>query len=569
MIERKNKKPAGSFSKVWKLIVVLRKCSGKGVIGDKDALISPKAARILMYCGLLIVTGAVFAGVYLVQPYVAGFIGVKGLAQVLMLVFLILSFVLAIKDIVTVLYMADDLGLLLPMPFSAAQIVMAKLVVASYFPVMLSVVILNSVCLGYGIRAGEGVSFVIGTVLSSILIPVTGISVAALLIVILFRVFRVLRSRNLTVALGGIFTFGLTIAYIIFYSMLDSGGSEKATAAVNALSSVSGAFPNISFMTRFMFDGSIPGLLISFAVTLAVIGLTVLAVRAFYFNTALSMQNTGTRSKGVSKAALHGGKKRSALKALTAYEAKSARRNPAYMIYGFVMSFFWPVLFALPFLFRNSDIFGDVALPLDTIPALLAAMSFAMMASCFSCGFNILPGTAFSREGSSFAALRALPLDLADYYKSKRNFSLLVCSLGSVLYVVVLGIVCVAAGFISVGNSWTVLAGACFCFFLNLFWISLMLLKNSKNPRFNWDSEAEFSRKLGIINLIMIIIGVIALIGFFIAVNFAPMLNEPQIRRIVLIICAAASLVFLVLALMVNSLAVKKAPKNLMKIEAA
>jgi len=39
------------------------------------------------------------------------------------------------------------------------------------------------------------------------------------------------------------------------------------------------------------------------------------------------------------KADLRSGKKNDVLKALTIYEAKSARRNPAYLIYGYIMSF--------------------------------------------------------------------------------------------------------------------------------------------------------------------------------------------------------------------------------------
>ena len=561
-----DKKSTGSFAKVRKLIKILRKCNGKTVIGDSAALIPPKAAKILTYCGLLLLTGAIFAGAYMVQPYMAGFVAVKSLAQMLMLILLIISFVLAVKDIVTVLYAADDLELLLPLPFSAAQIVMAKIIVVSVFPVALSLVILNSVCLGYGIRAGEGALFIIGTVLSSVLIPVTGISLAVLLVVIIFRVFGVLRNRDVTIALGGIFTFGLSILYIYFSNRF-SRGSGDAAASLNALSSVAAAFPNISFMNRFMFEGSIPGLLISLAVSLAVTVLALLAVKAFYFKTALSMQNTGTKKKAVSKDQLGRGKKNSALGALTAYEAKSARRNPAYLIYGFVMTFLWPVLFGFSLFLGRNTMPGGIAFPLGTVPALIASMSFAVTASCFACGFNVLPGTAFTREGSSFSAIRALPVDITEYCRSKRNFSLMLCSLGSVLYVIILGIVCIAAGFISIKSSWTVLLGACCGFLLNLIWIDLLILKNSKKPRFNWDSEAEFSRKLGAVNVVMIIIGVVALMVFMVSLPLAPVLNDSGAKKTALIICAAVLLAIFVAAPLINHFAVKKASKNLMEFE--
>ncbi len=563
-----DKKTNGSFSKVRKLITILQKSNGKGAVGGSDALISPKAAKILLYCGLFVLTCALLAGMCYIQPFAARFFSLRGVTQALMMMLLILSFVLAVKDAVTVLYTSDDIELLLPMPFSAGQIVMAKLAVVSVFPIGLCVVLLNAVCLGFGIREGAGMSFIIGTVLSSILIPVTGIAAGTLLIVIIFRIFGFIRNRDITVALGGIFTFGFTIAYMYFSSKFRGEGSGEAVAAAfNAVSSVSMAFPNIYFMNRFMFEGSIPGLLISLAVTAVMIALALAAVRAFYLNSALSMQNTSTKKKALSEASLHKGKKNDVLKALTGYEAKSTRRNPAYMIYGFVMSFVWPVLFALPVIMGDRKIINGIVFPVGTVPALLAFMALGITASCFSCGFNILPGSAFSREGSSFSMIQALPVDFKDYYRSKRNFSMLVCSLGSVLYVVILGIVSVAAGFISIGNSWTILAGACACFFFNLTLINLMLLKNSAKPRFNWDSETEFARKLGLINVIAIVFGMIMLVVLIIALVLLPMLDGLRTERTILIVCAFVELILIILAFVVDHFAVRTASKNLMKQE--
>ena len=248
-MENKN----GSFSKVRKLVTVLKKCNGKAVVGDSGALISPAAAKILMYCGLLVVGIALFLGAYILEPFVGEFISPKSLAQSVMVALFITTVILAIKDTVTVLYTSDDLALLLPMPFTAGQIVAAKVAVICIFPMGLCFLLLNSICLGYGIRAGAGALFVIGTVLSGILIPVTAIAAAVLLIVIIFRVFGFIRNRDITVAAGGIFAFGLTVAYIFISNSLRGESSGQAVAALRLLSSVSAAFPNIFFMNRFWF----------------------------------------------------------------------------------------------------------------------------------------------------------------------------------------------------------------------------------------------------------------------------------------------------------------------------
>ena len=549
-MEKKN----GSFSKVRKLVTVLKKCNGKAVVGDSGALISPAAARILMYCGLLAVGIALFLGAYVLEPFVGEFISPKSLAQSVMVALFITTVILAIKDTVTVLYTSDDLALLLPMPFTAGQIVAAKVAVICIFPMGLCFLLLNSICLGYGIRAGAGALFVIGTVLSSILIPVTAIAAAVLLIVIIFRVFGFIRNRDITVAAGGIFAFGLTVAYIFISNSLRGESSGQAAEALRLLSSVSAAFPNIFFMNRFMFEKSIPGLFISLAITAAIAVLAMLAVRAFYFDTALSMQTTSVKKKAVSQEALRQTKKNNVLGALTGYEAKSARRNPAYMIYGFVMSLVWPVLLLVPLFMSNNGLFRESTGPLGTEYALLASVTFAITASCFSCGFNILPGSAFSREGDTFHAIRALPIDYGDYCRSKRNFCMFICSLGSVLYVIILGIVCI---------GWTLLAGAGVSFLMNLLLIDLMILRDSAKPRLDWDSEVELSRKLGLVNIIGIVFGVIMLTIFIICMFIIPSLTDPAFMQAAFILAAALALIVLAAALAVNHFAMKKAARNI------
>ena len=142
-----------SFKKVLGLIKVLRKCNGKTVLGE-GTLISARAAGILAAAGLTILAGGLFLGMYLLEPAAASFITAGGLAKMLMMILLILSFVLAVKDIVTVLYTSDGLELLVPLPFSASQIVLAKLAVASRFPVILSLILMGP-CEAVGLLAPE------------------------------------------------------------------------------------------------------------------------------------------------------------------------------------------------------------------------------------------------------------------------------------------------------------------------------------------------------------------------------------------------------------------------------
>ena len=564
-------KATGGYAKVRKLVTVLEKCNGKAAVGGKDALLSPAGVKILMVSGIVLLTGALFAIFFLTEPMLAPHIPIEAITKGLMLILLLMSFILSVKNIVTVLYTADDLPVLLPMPFSAGQIVTAKLAVASKFTVGLSVVLLNAVCLGLGIRAGLGAAFVIGTLLSSVMLPLTGIALATLVVVVVFRVFGFIRNRDITMVLGGIFTLVLLVAYMIVSNRFTAEKSgETALAAFRSVSSVSDGFPNISFMTDFMVNGNIRGLLIALAVTAAVVLPAMLAVKLFYFSTALSMQNTGKGAKAVSKDDLSSGKKAGAVSALTRYEAKHTRRNPAYLLYGFAMTFIWPVMVGVPLFFSTGSVLEKMIFPLDMKTAALGAMLFGVTASCLACGFNVLAGTAFSREGSTFSLLRALPVDFRDYYKSKRNFAMLICSLGSVGYVVLLGIVCLVTGVITLASGWVILYGAAVSFLLDLVFVNWLLLHNSKKPYFDWDSETEISRKLGWINIVAVIAGLIAFIAFMLTVvitsqaEFADTMRRSEvITTVTVVVLSAVMATALGLAFLINRYSVAKGAKNL------
>ncbi len=74
------------FSKISRLIAVLKKCNGKAVVGGNEALISPKAARILISCCLFLLVAALSAGMYFIEPVLGRFIDARNLSQTLMLI---------------------------------------------------------------------------------------------------------------------------------------------------------------------------------------------------------------------------------------------------------------------------------------------------------------------------------------------------------------------------------------------------------------------------------------------------------------------------------------------------
>ena len=64
-------------------------------------------------------------------------------------------------------------------------------------------------------------------------------------------------------------------------------------------------------------------------------------------------------------------------------------------------------------------------------------------------------------------------------------------------------------------------------FLMDLLLIDLMILRDSAKPRLDWDSEVELSRKLGAVNIIAMVFGVVMLMAFIIAMFIIPSIEDP------------------------------------------
>jgi polyferredoxin len=166
-----------------------------------------------------------------------------------------------------------------------------------------------------------------------------------------------------------------------------------------------------------------------------------------------------------------------------------------------------------------------------------------------------------------------MPFDFKDYYKSKFRFSMLICSLGSVSYILILGIVCMVTGIVPITGSWVFLYSAFVCVLCNLIFVNRMLVSNAKSPVFSRDSETEISRKLGGINAVALIIGFVMYIALFVFIIIAmiPELSSVFLNSttgtVAAVTAAVFALLIFVIAVAVNKTSVKKAEKSLMIIE--
>ena len=139
---------------------------------------------------------------------------VESIFSTIMVIGCLVSFFMSIPQVINRLYMSSDLDVLITLPFTDMEIVVAKLVSVALMPMVLCSVVVIPCGLGYGITAGGfGAMFWVGLVLSAPLLALTMVSVAGILIILLMRAFRFIRSRNMISVISTLLIFACMVGY--------------------------------------------------------------------------------------------------------------------------------------------------------------------------------------------------------------------------------------------------------------------------------------------------------------------------------------------------------------------
>lgn len=171
-------------------------------------------------------------------------------------------------------YMDSDLVKLLPLPFTPAQIVGAKgfccllneyyLIVLLFFPFLL----------GYGISAKMGIFYWINMILACLIFPVVPLVYAAVLTMLVMRLFKNIRNKDFLSYLGfaaslifaiGINVFSRSIGNFEMQDIMNLMESQKGT--LRAFRTI---FPNLPLMTGSLADASFLKMILYIATTAAI-----------------------------------------------------------------------------------------------------------------------------------------------------------------------------------------------------------------------------------------------------------------------------------------------------------
>ena len=410
--------------------------------------------------------------------------------------------------IINTMYMSNDLPVLLTLPYTYDEIIGAKLLNVSSFS-WLSAAVFSIPCgLAYGIVNGAAASFYLALLLAAICIPIITISFIGSVIILIMYFVHSLRNKDSLKIIGAIFGFIILIAFVIA-----SNFNRIDDSAVSQVVDTIGRFVNvipINFALKVLLNGSFNGLML-----LAAIGITagfllifVVLTKFLYISGALSMQETSSSAMHLEgEAFAKACRRRNVFRTYLAKEFKLVRRNPAYLMRGFLIPYLYPAVILLLYIFSSNSIsflsISDLNSKMDVL-GWVTAVSM-LIASMASCG-NVIAYTCISREGEDVQIMKQLPVDYREVLKAKQWTAMLISGSSCLLYVVIGGIIMVAVNVLPI---WSIPYGIVISLAIMAFCTGMIMIPDLKKPLFTWESEADMIKnKTSATCIIILMLGI-------------------------------------------------------------
>ena len=290
-------------------------------------------------------------------------------------------------------------------------------------------------------------------------------------------------------------------------------------------------------------DGALLYGLIALLITVVFVGVFCLLSATIYLSTALSVQETSSGKGELTAAELEAAcEPKSLIKTYLLKEIRHVRREPAYLMQGFLMPILYPGIILVLYMFVSSNLSLLHLSNLTNTASALGWMTYVSIMVSFVCtSQNAICTTCMSREGEDIMFLKQTPVDHKVILRSKLYTSLIVSSLGSTTYVIVGGVVLAILGYLPV---WMILYGLLVNVCLLFFCVCVRMMGDIKKPSFTWESESQMLEKAnGPSALVFALVGILVPYIFTGAINICAELIPGLVYM-------AAGAVVLIVALM-------------------
>ncbi|AEE97850.1 putative ABC transporter permease subunit [Mahella australiensis] len=393
---------------------------------EKDKLWQPILVGLLMLLGFGILFS--FYTTILMGIMQAGLtIGQTELVLVISVIIVqIVELITGIFTVMSAFYFAQDLSILIPIPFKPWQIVGAKFIGVMLSEYVLTIPLILPAVIIYATYINIGVMYWISSVIIMLTAPLLPLAIASLIVMVLMRFISATKGKEFFTALGTVFGVIISIGMQVIINRTNNMGTDSMEDMLNGsmdlVRTLSSAFPPASWAVNAMIsEGMLAvGYMALFLgiSSLVLAGVLALSETVFYKSVLASSEVSGRRQRldrhQLSRAF---GKKRSHTMALFMKEWKLFWRTPLFVTNGLMPFLIIPAAFLIPFM-TSQDMSGITTLldvPRGSLVFNLAIVGILL----FVAASNPLTYTTFSREGRTFWMSLALPVDIKEQVNAK------------------------------------------------------------------------------------------------------------------------------------------------------
>ncbi|NLU35715.1 MAG: hypothetical protein GXX01_01650 [Clostridiales bacterium] len=406
-------------------------------------------------------------------------------------------FVFGIFYVISTFYFSSDVEMLLPMPLKPRQIVAAKFLVVTIYEYFTTAIFFLPIWITYGVYMKCSPMFYLYGLIVFLLLPVTPLSIASVIIMIIMRFTNLSRYKDTVRMLGGMIGIFLGLGLnIVMQNVLGRMSPEEIMELVqkgeNSLVVLtSGIFPTARWGAEAMiYHNQLSGfmsLLIYAGFSILIFMILLWLAQLIYLKGAAGLSETGSkRNKQGRKQLAEEAVRGSVIGTYTRTELKLLFRTPIYFINCVMINFLWPIFILLPLIFQPEEI--NVIRELSQVmnrPGIEGMiLAGAFIAALFFSASNGITSTSISREGQELFIKKYLPVSYRQQLTAKILSGFLL-GLVSVLSMIIFGILVLK---ISIWLSLLILAVV----WLPVLYTSLTgLLIDLYNPKLDWDSEQK------------------------------------------------------------------------------
>lgn len=398
-------------------------------------------------------------------------------------------FLFGIFYVVSVLYHAKDIEILMALPLRPYQILGAKFLTLVVYEYIVESFMLLPILVAFGIKSGANVLYYVYSAVLFFFVPVIALSMAGIIVMIVMRFTGFGKNKQAFKFVGGIIALVLAIGVNVAIQGSVTNISQEQLIAIasgqtSLVSVISNIFPGIIFAANtLIYSSAMSGLVNMFLFILCsvVAALVFVGIGQFvYLKGVAGVTETSAKRKEITDI----GSKTASTPVVKAYVKKEIRllfRSPIAFLNCVLMNFLWPIILFIPLLSGGGDMsmINEFVSQMDT--GLLLAIIVG--ASAFVSSVNAITSTAISREGKSLYFTKYIPVPMQNQLAAKVITGMIISTIG----VVFLMIAAVVVGV----NIITVLVA--FIISIGVVAVSSMagMLIDVANPKLEWMNEQQ------------------------------------------------------------------------------